>query len=239
MWRQPKIHTIKAPPDCMKIIENGIYWNQKGNFEGSTLRYKLNYIFSYIIIWLLFVIPTLYFVIKLNSVIFLYIMVFVYIATLISIAIWIYYWGWLEYREIWYLFNDKEQIFYATFEGKNGWELFEIPYEDIHEIEWIDGPNGKAFIHFSNMKFETNRALDKRRSSVTELWPTLARISGIDKHNIMTNWPIYLECPNCNRVYGHHIGTAQCPFDDYILIEPGVKGRIDPEDIHPEDLDRV
>jgi len=44
----------------------------------------------------------------------------------------------------------------------------------------------------------------------------------------------------CNRIFGHHQGTALCPFDENeILIDDSIKGRIDPESVDMEDLKRV
>ena len=89
-------------------------------------------------------------------------------------------------------------------------------------------------IYVLGAKVDTNRMNEERFSSVTEIWHKLALFD-----SKMINWPISLECESCERKFGHHIGTAQCPFDKIMLIDPNVKGRIDPVEMHPDDENRV
>ncbi|MDH5402877.1 MAG: hypothetical protein OEY49_10335, partial [Candidatus Heimdallarchaeota archaeon] len=145
-----------------------------------------------------------------------------------------YKWGFSNYREAWYYFDEKEEILIVIRLVNKNWEVIEIPYEEIDEIEWNNDDNGYAIIKSYGMEFETNRSKDKRASSVTDLWGELARTSAK-----MTHWPIILICSKCDRKFGHHIGTAVCPWDETMLIDPKVKGGYEIKEAHPDDFDRI
>ncbi|MFV2014024.1 MAG: hypothetical protein ACC656_01225, partial [Candidatus Heimdallarchaeota archaeon] len=78
------------------------------------------------------------------------------------------------------------------------------------------------------------RDSEKRVSSVIEIWDKMARID-----TRMKNWPIEMQCQQCQREFGHHIGTAICPFCKIALIDKKAKGRFDPLTQHDDDLDRI
>ena len=111
---------------------------------------------------------------------------YIFGLSIFSIAFWYFYkWGWNSYRESWYQFDEKDEIFSIIRKSNTGWESIEIPYEEVHEIEYIEGKDGKAVIKSGPFEFETNRDSEKRASSLTELWDKMARID-----TRMNNWPI-------------------------------------------------
>ena len=158
----------------------------------------------------------------------------IYLIFLLVYSYIFYRWGFKNYKEAWYLFDQEDEIFTVIRNVADGWETIEIPYEEVDSIDWLNGGNGKAIIKSHNFEFETNRASEKRKSSITELWNALALID-----TKMENWPVTLRCQNCTREFGHHIGTAQCPFCEIILEDTKSKGRIDPKGTHPDDVDRI
>lgn len=236
MWKEPKFHSIDAPSDIKELISKSVYWNSEGNLSGSPKMLIVGYILIVIIIesllfyFLIIVSKSLPNYITIQQVI----IIFIFIFTLTMSFYYFYQWGWKNYKEAWYFFDSQNEMFIVTRQLGKGWETIDVPYEEIDRIEYVDGRNGKAIIRSAGFRFETNRALDKRESSVTELWGNLAGTSAN-----MINWPIKLICEKCNRIYGHHIGTALCPFCSIILIDPKIKGRIDPISLHPDDLDRI
>ncbi len=144
------------------------------------------------------------------------------------------YWGWFRKFSAWYLFDKENEILFVLLK-KTPPVLLEIPYEEIMEIRWSGGQNGYAIIETPVGKFPTLRANEKKEGSVTELW---VNIAGIEAP--YSDWPITLWCPSCQRNFGHHIGTAVCPFDPEIsLLDLETKGRHDPEGLSQEDFDRV
>lgn len=226
----------KLPPQFEDIRKKGIFISIEGNLRdagiGETFR---------ILILTLILVP-ISLSIVVNFVFFLlfsksmpnWLNLVLYVMTFVIMALIVYYWGWKKKFEAWYYFDHGNEIFYALINGKNP-TLMEIPYEEIEEIRWVGGNNGYAKIITSITSLPTERAMKKREGSSTELWSTLALIGAP-----FTEWPIKLWCPSCNRVYGHNIGTATCPFEPEIaLIDPDVKGRHDPEGIAEEDLDRL
>ncbi len=236
MWKEPKIHSLDAPTDIKEIISKSVYWNSKGALKGSPSLVIGTYSAIIFALWL-FIASTIYFILEglqINNWLKIATQGMTMLGILISMFYYFYKWGWNNYREAWYNFDKENEIFTVVRKTMTGWETIEIPYEEIDSIDYLDGANGKAIIKSINFEFETNRARDKRRSSVTDIWDDLARTS-----TKMTNWPINLVCQKCKRKYGHHIGTAQCPFCRLILVDPQVKGRIDPQIQHPDDLDRI
>lgn len=235
MWRAPKLHGLEAPTEFKKLIKKSIYFNRKGKLQGASTATIVQYSISLFIAWVslsgIVIITTgLIF----NSPPTAVANVLISLALLTTLLVWFVYWGWYDYQEAWYHFDDHNEIFSVTKRTKGNWETFEIPYDAVHEVEWSGGEFGYATIHASKFSFDTTRTGSERYASVTELWPHLARFD-----TNMINWPIILKCTECKREFGHHIGTAQCPFDNVILIDPEVKGRIDPEEMHPDDKSRV
>ncbi|MHA2091879.1 MAG: hypothetical protein ACW98K_13580 [Candidatus Kariarchaeaceae archaeon] len=236
MWKKPKLHSIEAPKDIKDILQKSIFWNSEGALAGSPQIIIFMYGLVLILFW-----GALYSILSLalssflsKSVLYFLILTTLLITALIIISYYFYQWGWMNYKEAWYYFDDTDEILTVVRLLKDQWEIIEIPYEEISEIYYTHGNNGKAIIRSMGFEFETNRAADKRESSVTDLWEKLARTDAK-----MNGWPIQLSCPNCHRSFGHHIGTAICPFCKIILLDDKVKGRIDPVQTHPNDMDRV
>ncbi|MHA2251585.1 MAG: hypothetical protein ACXAD7_14570 [Candidatus Kariarchaeaceae archaeon] len=223
MWKEPKIHSLEAPTDIREKLRKSIYWNSEGMLSGSPMAMIIWYSTILIMIWLFFSLFIFYLAEQLGvkSWMILFIQVSFAIISLLVLTLQFYKWGWKSFQEAWYHFDKDNQIFSVIRKSRNSWEEIEVPYEDIDSIEYVDGDNGKAQINSMSFEFETNRAKDKRRSSK------------------MVNWPISLVCQKCKRKFGHHIGTALCPFCKIILVDPQVKGRIDPLEQHPDDLDRM
>jgi hypothetical protein len=237
MWRKPELDKLIIPQEMKDLMKRSIYWNSTGHLVSASMVLKFQYSFL-IGVFGIFTSFIAYYAISslLSFIPWLGISLGIIIALILfSLQIFFFYrWGWRNFREAWYYFNHKDELFVAIKETKEGWQEFEIPFEEISEVSWFDGPNGLAIIKVGNYEFETSRALVKNKSSVTELWDDLARIGAP-----MREWPIELICSKCKREFGHHIGTAVCPYDRTLLIEPNLKGRIDPEEIHPDDLDRI
>lgn len=236
VWKEPEPHEIQVHPETLAIIKKSIYYNSEGVLSNSSFLLKFEYAIGASLVWFILT-SIIYFLLSLmlsNTI--LNITAILFSIFSIVVLTYVYYkFGFKYYREAWYLFDEKDEILTVVRQNKTKeWEIIELPYEDIHEIEWYDGPNGKAIVKAAGFEFATNRAKDKRASSVTELWQNLAKIN-----TRMRSWPYNLECPQCGKVFGNHTGTAICPFDDFILLDPKVKGRIDPIRQHPEDLDRV
>ncbi|RMG21547.1 MAG: hypothetical protein D6732_27130 [Methanobacteriota archaeon] len=158
----------------------------------------------------------------------------VFLATFMIMGLVFLYWGWYRTFNGWILFDKDNEILFVLVDKKFP-TLLEIPYEEIIGIQWVGGKNGYAKIETPVGSFPTERASEKKEGSVTELWEDLASIGAP-----FEDWPITLWCPSCNRSFGHHLGTAVCPFDpETALIDLETKGRHDPQGISPEDLDRV
>lgn len=236
MWKEPDEKSMDAPLDMKKLMRKSIYWNSEGRLHNSPFLTVIQY--STIVLLL-----TLFVTLLGAS----YIDSFISNDTLSSIlgiilaisifggSIWYFYkWGWNSYREAWYHFDEKDEIFSVIRNSSAGWESIEIPYEEVHEIDYIEGIDGKAIIKSGPFEFETNRDSEKRASSVIEIWDKIARI---DTH--MKNWPIEMACQECQRQFGHNIGTAICPFCKIALIDKKAKGRFDPITQHDDDLDRI
>ncbi|MCY3414998.1 MAG: hypothetical protein INQ03_25330 [Candidatus Heimdallarchaeota archaeon] len=235
VWKQPEISELDVNKEIKDLMNKGVYYNSEGNLADASLLLKLEYIFFSILTWIGLVAVIRFLLSLLSNGADLSLLIIVIASILfICIFVWLYIWGWRRYEQAWYHFDHLDELLTVIKDGKHGFEVFEIPYEDVHEIEWYDGPNGKAIIKAASFEFSTNRYLDKRLSSVTEMWDDLARIN-----SKMVSWPIQLLCPKCYREFGSHTGTGICPFDEVILIDPKVKGRIDPEEIHPDDFDRL
>lgn len=236
MWKEPDYLHLDAPQEIVDTIRSSIFWNSEGYLRGAPFISKFQYflVFTSILFFPCLIIFIIFELMITNTIVNIIGQILIYIV-IVSVYFYFIKWGFYDYKEAWYNFDEKEEILIIIRKKSNRWETIELPYEEIDEINWSgDSQNGFAIIKSLNMKFYTNRSLDKRKSSVTEIWSKLARID-----TDMKNWPIYLTCDTCKRVFGHHIGTAQCPFDDILLIDKNVKGRIDPEEIHPEDLDRL
>lgn len=235
MWRQPRFEDLDAPEEMKATILDATYFNEKGNLRGAdpweTVQYSIVTVviagFVFAIIW--FMLGRVTFIAELTLLRFL-----VVIIAIVPIIYYFYFWGWLKYEEAWYLFDSENEILFVIRKPDDSWEMIEIPYEQVETIEWVGGSNGRAIINAAGFRLKTNRSREKRFSSVTELWSDLAKID-----TSMITWPIELHCSNCDRRYGHHIGTAQCPFDNTLLEDPTTKGRIDPVARHPDDLDRI
>jgi len=233
MWRQPRLHELDAPPEFVEQINESIYFNRKGSLTGADRYTILQYLLAILLSWI-FVLALLA---LLSSLFFqfspLILIILAATSLLVSLSLFIY-WGWIKYEEAWYHFDRTDRIL-TVFKRNNGnWEAIEIPYEQIEEVSWSGGTNGYAIISAAGFDIPTNRADHERFSSVTELWSDLASFD-----QPMTNWPILLVCPVCDRQFGHHIGTATCPFDEVLLVDPSIKGRIDPTDLHPDDYRRL
>lgn len=237
MWREPELDKLIIPNEMKDLMRKSIYWNSMGHLVQSSLTLRLQYL-SLISVFGIFTSFIVYYAISslLSPIPWLGISLGILLSLMLfSFEMILFYkWGWKNYREAWYYFDHKDELFVAIRETKEGWQEFEIPFEEITEVTWFDGPNGFAIIKVGSYEFETARALVKNKSSVTELWNDLARIGAP-----MRKWPVELICSECKREFGHHIGTAVCPYDKTLLIEPDLKGRIDPEEIHPDDLDRI
>ncbi len=160
---------------------------------------------------------------------------FILISLFATITIiFYYYWGWKKTFEAWYYFDHENEIMFALIKSKSP-ILLEIPYEEIETIDWSGGSNGFAIIRTPIVSLKTERAKNKREGSITEMWSEIAKTRAP-----FQDWPYTLLCVSCNEEFGHHIGTAVCPFEENIaLIDPNAKGRHDPESISHEDLDRV
>ena len=235
MWRIPNLNDLDVDKETKKLMAKSIYFSRKGVLRDAGNITQIQYSLALIGIWIIssaIVYLSLSFGFGFESFNFI---TFIPIIVLIGGSL-VYFikWGWYKYEESWYFFDIKNKIFFVTKKVKSNWEIFEIPFETIHVIEWSGEKNGYASIGAGRFTFDTNRMNDKRFSSVTELWENLALID-----TKMINWPINLECESCNRKFGHHIGTAMCPFDNIILIDPNIKGRIDPIEMHPDDENRV
>ncbi len=146
-----------------------------------------------------------------------------------------YYWGWKQKYEVWIWLDHENEILNVLSLDKPP-SLFEIPFEEIQSIGWSGGKNGYAIIRTSAMDIRTNRSNEKNEGSVTEMWQSLAKIGApFDEE-----WPIILVCPECGETFGHHIGTATCPYDENVsLYDVNSKGRMDPVEMAEEDLDRL
>ncbi len=237
MWREPDLDKLIIPKEMKVMMRKSVYWNSTGHLVNSSMILKIQYSFLITIFGIFTSFIVYYASISIfSSIPWLGISLGAFLAfTLLSFEFIMFYkWGWKKIRESWYHFNHKDELFVAIKQTKEGWQEFEIPYEEILEVTWFDGPNGMAIIKVGSYEFETNRALVKNKSSVTEMWNDLAK-TGVP----MRNWPIELICSKCKQEFGHHIGTAVCPYDKTLLIEPNLKGRIDPDEIHPDDLDRI
>ncbi|OLS19043.1 MAG: hypothetical protein HeimC2_42900 [Candidatus Heimdallarchaeota archaeon LC_2] len=236
MWKEPEEKSLEAPKDMAKLIRKSIYWNTEGKLHGSPLLIVIQYLFIIFLIWSVSSILLISLIqsISSNSII-SNALIILGLSSLILILRFFYIWGWKTYSEAWYLFDDKDEILTVIRKSSEGWETLEVPYEEINNIEYNEGPNGKAIIQSGRFEFETNRALDKRATSVTDIWGNLARID-----TRMTNWPIEMVCQKCKRHFGHHIGTAICPFCKISLIDIRAKGLdLTPMTQHKDDLDRI
>ncbi|MCH8908216.1 MAG: hypothetical protein IH840_14095 [Candidatus Heimdallarchaeota archaeon] len=239
MWREPSqadLKQLNASIEIQDLIKHAIYWNKKGNLKDSSSAEILQttVIASFIIFMSIIGLFALLDIINFPTSLTLVLKV-ISVLLIIGLSGWKFYlWGWIYYYESWYKFDDKDEILTVIRHTEEGWETYDIPYEEINSIDYSGGSNGRGIIKAGKFKFETARSLDKRASSVTEMWDNLARTD-----NKMNNWPISLHCQNCHRIFGHHIGTAVCPFCNIILIDPKVKGRIDPISLHEDDLDRI
>ncbi|MHA2033466.1 MAG: hypothetical protein ACW99A_06925 [Candidatus Kariarchaeaceae archaeon] len=236
MWKEPKEKSLDAPLDMKKMIRNSIYWNTEGKLHKSPKTTIIQSIIVIIVfaLFLSFIIASAAESLVGNNTI-SNILSIVFSLTIFGIFFWYFYkWAWNSYSEAWYNFDDKDEIFTVIRKSSSGWEIIEIPYEEIDQIEYIEGQDGKAVIKSGPFEFETNRDSEKRSSSVVEIWNNLARTD-----SIMNNWPIKMTCQKCNRQFGHHIGTAICPFCEIALIDQKAKGRFDPVAQHDDDLDRI
>ncbi len=237
VWKEKTTKEMRVAPEYAELIKKSIYYNSEGELADASMRYRLEYIIIYSTMWL-FVILIMNSLINLSKLSNATKNTTIIIIAIISYTVMMYYlyrWGWKNYSEAWYSFDHDDEIFTVVRKEKGQWEILEVPYEEIHEISYSDGPNGKAIIKAAEFEFHTNRANDKRDSSITEMWADLSHIN-----TKMSSWPYYLECPVCKRRFGNHTGTATCPDDkDVILLDTEVKGRIDPESMNKQDLDRV
>lgn len=235
VWKERTPKEIGVTGEYAELMKKAIYYNSDGELSDSSLQYRIQYITVTTLIWiiLIFIIRSFFLLFWSVTVVNIIILILA-VVSYPTFLFLLYLWGWKNYKEAWYYFDNKDEIFFVVQEGKNGWDIIEIPYEEIQKIEYVDGPNGKAVLYAANFQFATNRANDKRASSLTELWPELSKIGAK-----MISWPYTLYCPVCHRKFGNHTGTAICPMDEVILIDPEVKGRMDPEKIHSDDFDRL
>ena len=235
MWREPKLNDLDVDNETKNLIAKSIYFNRKGVLREADRVTQIQYSIALLGMWIIssaIMYVLLSFIFGFQNLNFF---TFMIIFILISLSLfWYLNWGWFRYEEAWYYFDKKNKIFFVTKQKKDDWESFEIPFDTVHMVEWSGGKNGYASIRAGRFTFDTNRMNEERFSSVTEMWDLLALFD-----TKMINWPISLECESCERKFGHHIGTAQCPFDKIMLIDPNVKGRIDPIEMHPDDENRV
>lgn len=237
MWKEPDEKSLEAPRDIAKLIRKSIYWNTNGKLNGAPRLLIIQYVFSIFILWAVSSILATSLIRSTfsNSSVSNSISFVLAVGSFVLIYRFLYIWGWKSYKEAWYLFDDKDEILSVIQKSVEGWEIIDIPYEEINDIEYVEGSNGKALIHSGSFEFETNRVLDKRATSVTDLWENLARID-----TIMKRWPIKMTCQECHRDFGHHIGTAICPFCKISLLDINAKGfDHTPMTQHKDDLDRI
>lgn len=236
VWKEPTEKDLAAPKDIALLIRESVYWNSEGHLDKapplSIFQYSFTVFVGDTLILILFYV--LFQVIGFSGGLLSSLVAILAIAILSISGYLFYQWGWKTYREAWYHFNDKDELFTVLRRNGRTWESIEIPYEEIDSIDFEQGPNGKALIISGQFSFETSRTKEKRFSSITELWPNLARMD-----RPMKNWPINLFCSVCRRSFGHHIGTAICPWDNIALLDVDAKGRFDPIEQNPEDLDRI
>lgn len=235
MWRAPKLQDVEAPSEFKELMNKSVFYNRKGELNNAGRYEVFQYTIAMVFLWLFSTVGLLVIFSLISPVLMSTIVrVIVSIVLFIAISAYFYWWGWLKYNQAWYHFNDDDMLFTIIQKQNDNWEMIEVPYEQVDQIEWSGGDNGFAIIHAAGLTFRTTRADSDRFASVTELWGQLAKFD-----TYMKNWPITLVCPVCDREFGHHIGTAMCPFDEVILIDPNTKGRIDRENLHPDDYYRV
>jgi len=236
MWKEPDEKSLDAPLEMKKLIRKSIYWNSEGKLHKSPMITIVQYT---IIVFLFTMIVSLLLASYIDSLItndiISSIIEALFAVVIFGYSFWYFYqWGWKSYHEAWYHFDEKDEIFSVVRKSPSGWESIEIPYEEIYEIDYIEGHDGKAIIKSGPFEFETNRDSEKRASSVIEIWDKMARID-----TLMKNWPVEMSCQQCKREFGHHIGTAICPFCKIALIDKKAKGRFDPVTQHDDDLDII
>ncbi|MCE7735944.1 MAG: hypothetical protein GPJ54_13770 [Candidatus Heimdallarchaeota archaeon] len=236
MWKEPDEKSIDAPLDMKKLMRKSIYWNSEGKLYKSPFITIAQHV---IVVFLFSLIVTLFGASYIDSLISNNLasttVEIIFAIGIFGVSFWYFItWGWKSYREAWYHFDDKDEIFTVIKKSKAGWESIEIPYEDVYEIDYIEGIDGKAIIKSGPFEFETNRDSEKRATSVIDIWDKIARID-----SQMKNWRIEMSCQQCQRQFGHNIGTAICPFCKIALIDKKAKGRFDPATQHDDDLDRI
>ncbi len=231
VWKEPKISEIKAPSHLIPKIRAAIYYNSPGRMVGADRSIITQYAVAVLVsVFMVVSILIILLPIPFNS-------GSVILASLFGSGISLilfYRWGWHNYEEAWYHVDKENNLLSVIKKTKGSWEEIEIPFEMVSKVEWSGGKNGYATIHAGGIEVRTTRASTDRFASVTEMWSLLAEFD-----TLMSGWPLTLECSTCNRKFGHHLGTAQCPFDEVILTDTNAKGRIDPEEMHPDDYTRV
>ena len=231
VWKEPNISEIDAPSHLIKKIRTAIFYNSQGKMDGADRGIITQYVVSTVVMtWMLLATFILLLPIEFNTTLFFVIAIF---GSVISLTAF-YFWGWRNYSQAWYHIDTENKLFTVIEKKKKGWQEIEVPFEQVDRVDWSGGENGYAIIHAAGLEIPTSRTKSNRFASVTEMWPLLASFD-----TFMKGWPITLECSTCKRKFGHHIGTAQCPFDEMILNDPSTKGRIDPEELHPDDTTRV
>jgi hypothetical protein len=236
-YKEPNIYTLKAPYDIKEELSEAYYYYSKGEYTNASISEKLFHFTVYLTPFYLSFILTLFVYYFITSH-----WLIVQSGILITSILLLYGSykfldnGWFKVIEYWVKINQSEKLVTLIDRLSDNWNFYEIPFEQIDSIRWHGAPvNGRIEIIIGQLRIFTYPVGHHSDFSPTELWEYLASTEAE-----MVNWPIKLFCQKCHRIYGHHIGTATCPFDpNIILIEPNIKGRIDPEYFHSDDITRV
>ena len=235
-WKEPDIYTLKASSRVKDILRKSYYFGEIGSLREANWGERATVLANYLLPYALFVfIGTFYsFFWGMNSLV--RILFFILLSIVFVYSIYRYYYdGFKKFKEYWIKFDENEEVItYVTREGER-WEVTDIPYESVEEVRYSGTTNGRIILKAPHTEIKSYRVNKKNPFSVTEIWDRFAKIDAP-----MNDWPFELRCMKCNRIFGHHQGTALCPFDENeILIDDSIKGRIDPESVDMEDLKRV
>ncbi len=235
-WKEPDLYSLKANSRIKEILHDSYYFGEFGEIRDAPLSEQIlvlaNYLLPYAFLYFVGSVFASFYGID-QPWRFLY---FLVLAGILVYSLYMFYYnGFKKFNEYWIKFDDKEELLSIVTREGDQWEVVDIPYEEVEDIRYSGGTNGRIILVAPHVEIKTYRISKKNPLSTTEIWDRFAKIGAP-----MSDWPYTLRCPSCERTFGHFQGTALCPFDEkVILVDDSIKGRIDPESATRSDLERV